>query len=146
MKTKKMQMEHFFPKFRWRPKKRSLSKIEHFFPQIQVMNKKKRSSSKIEHIFPQFSLRSTPIQIIGRDTAKLLGGIYSPLFRHPCLHYLVVMKQELSKKAKLSIFKAVFVPILTNGYESWQWWASYFVKVTELQLLGKKVTKLQLPF
>ena len=27
-----------------------------------------------------------------------------------------------------------------------QWWASYFVKVTELQLLGKKVTKLQLPF
>ena len=29
-----------------------------------------------------------------------------------------------------------------------QWWASYFVKVTELQLqlLGKKVAKLQLPF
>ena len=29
------------------------------------------------------------------------------------LHYSVVMKRELSKKAKLSIFKAVFVPILT---------------------------------
>ena len=28
------------------------------------------------------------------------------------LHYSVVMKRELSKKAKLSIFKAVFVPIL----------------------------------
>ena len=29
-----------------------------------------------------------------------------------------------------------------------QWWASYFVKVTELQLqlLGKKIAKLQLPF
>ena len=29
-----------------------------------------------------------------------------------------------------------------------QWWANYFVKVTELQLqlLGKKVTQLQLPF
>ena len=34
------------------------------------------------------------------------------------LHYSVVMKRELSKKAKLSIFKAVFVPILTYGHES----------------------------
>ena len=31
----------------------------------------------------------------------------------------VVMKQELSKKAKLLIFKAVFVSILTYGHESW---------------------------
>ena len=35
------------------------------------------------------------------------------------LHYSVVMKRELPKKAKLSIFKAVFVPILTYGHESW---------------------------
>ena len=35
------------------------------------------------------------------------------------LHYSVVMKRELSKKAKLSIFKAVFVPFLINGHESW---------------------------
>ena len=35
------------------------------------------------------------------------------------LHYSVVMKRELSKKANLTIFKAVFVPILTNGNESW---------------------------
>ena len=35
------------------------------------------------------------------------------------LHYSVVMKRELSKKAKLSIFKAVFVPILTYDHESW---------------------------
>ena len=35
------------------------------------------------------------------------------------LHYSVVMKRELWKKAKLSIFKAVFVPILTYGHESW---------------------------
>ena len=35
------------------------------------------------------------------------------------LHYSVVMKRELSKKAKLSIFIAVFVPILTYGHESW---------------------------
>ena len=35
------------------------------------------------------------------------------------LHYSVVMKRELSKKAKLLIFKTVFVPILTYGHESW---------------------------
>ena len=35
------------------------------------------------------------------------------------LHYSVVMKRVWSKKAKLSIFKAVFVPILTYGHESW---------------------------
>ena len=35
------------------------------------------------------------------------------------LHYSVVMKREFSKKAKLAIFKTVFVPILTYGHESW---------------------------
>ena len=35
------------------------------------------------------------------------------------LPYSVVMKRELSKQAKLSIFKAVFVPILTYGHEAW---------------------------
>ena len=35
------------------------------------------------------------------------------------LHYSVVMKRELSKKVKPSIFKTVFVPILTYGHESW---------------------------
>ena len=29
------------------------------------------------------------------------------------------MKRQLSKKAKLSIFETVFVPIRTYGYESW---------------------------
>ena len=35
------------------------------------------------------------------------------------LHYSVVMKQELSKKAKLTIFITVFIPVLTYGHESW---------------------------
>ena len=35
------------------------------------------------------------------------------------LHYSFVMKQKLSKKAKLSIFEAVFDSILTYGHESW---------------------------
>ena len=35
------------------------------------------------------------------------------------LHYSIVIKREWSKKAKLSVFKAVFVPILTYSHESW---------------------------
>ena len=35
------------------------------------------------------------------------------------LHYSAVIKRELSKKAKLSVFKTAFVPILTYGHEFW---------------------------
>ena len=35
------------------------------------------------------------------------------------LLYLAVMKQELSKKAMILIFKTFFVPFLTYGHESW---------------------------
>ena len=35
------------------------------------------------------------------------------------LSYSIVVKRELSKKAKLSVFKIVFVPILTYGQECW---------------------------
>ena len=35
------------------------------------------------------------------------------------LQYLVVMKGELSKKTKLSIFKTAFVSIFTYGHEDW---------------------------
>jgi len=35
------------------------------------------------------------------------------------LQYSVVMKGEMSKKANLSVFRTVFIPILTYGHESW---------------------------
>ena len=31
----------------------------------------------------------------------------------------VVTKRELSRKAKLSIYRSIFVPILTYGHEGW---------------------------
>ena len=34
-------------------------------------------------------------------------------------NYSVAVKRELSKKAKLSIFKTVFVPIFTYVHEFW---------------------------
>ena len=54
----------------------------------------------------------------GRQDEKLdtRTGKASAVMR--ALHCSDVMKRELSKKAKLSIFEAVFVPILTYGHES----------------------------
>ncbi|TWW63118.1 hypothetical protein D4764_03G0001260 [Takifugu flavidus] len=34
-------------------------------------------------------------------------------------HQSVVMKRELSQKAKLSIYRSIFVPIFTDGHELW---------------------------
>ena len=53
-------------------KKRFSSKMEHFFPQIQVKTKKKMSSPKMEHFFPQIQL-DTYAQMHTR--VKLLGGM-----------------------------------------------------------------------
>ena len=86
-------------------KKRSSSKIERSFSPNSGEDQKekkerKRSSSKIEHFFPliyaQMYTHSNywgdadvdHSQTIGEDTAKLLGGCIppiSPLFRHPWL-------------------------------------------------------------
>ena len=35
------------------------------------------------------------------------------------LHRSVVVKRELSEKAKLSIYRSVYVPTLTYGHEIW---------------------------
>jgi len=35
------------------------------------------------------------------------------------LYRSMVTKRELSNTAKLSVFKSVFIPIFTYGYESW---------------------------
>jgi len=70
------------------------------------------------------------------------------------LQYSVVMKRELSKKAKLSVFNAVFVRILTYGHESWvmteriqsQLQASemkFLLKLKELRYLTKCSSKIR---
>ena len=55
----------------------------------------------------------------GRQDEELVTRIGKASAVMRALHYSVVMKRELSKKAKLSVFKAVFVPILAYGHESW---------------------------
>ena len=54
----------------------------------------------------------------GRQDKALVTRIGKASAVMRALHYSGVMKRELSKKAKLSVFKTVFVPILTYGHES----------------------------
>ena len=55
------------------------------------------------------------------------------------LHHLVVLKWELSRKAKLSVLKSIFVPILTYGHESWVMTerVQSQMQVTEMRFLQK---------
>ena len=52
------------------------------------------------------------------------------------LHYSVVIKQKVSKKAKLLIFRTVFIPILTCGHESWDL-QGFYVESKELHYLTR---------
>ena len=53
----------------------------------------------------------------GSGTVELNDGWKSAVMRQ--LHRSVVLKRELCTKAKLSIFRSVYVPILTYGHECW---------------------------
>ena len=55
------------------------------------------------------------------------------------LHHSVVYKRELSRKAKLSVFKSIFVSILTYGHESWFMTESVRsqMQATEMRFLRK---------
>ena len=77
-------MEHFFsPNSGEDQKKRSSSKTEHFFsPNLGEDQKKKKKKDFIKDrtlLFPKFTLRCTPIQIIGGhadvDHSETVGGI-----------------------------------------------------------------------
>ena len=69
--------------------------------------------------FKKFKYLGVAFTSDGRQDEKLDTRIGKASAVMRALHYSVVMKRELSKKAKLSIFKAVFVPILTYDHESW---------------------------
>ncbi|KAK5866700.1 hypothetical protein PBY51_020869 [Eleginops maclovinus] len=44
---------------------------------------------------------------------EIAGAVLQSLYR------TVVTKRELSQKAKLSVYQAIFVPTLTYGHEGW---------------------------
>ena len=55
----------------------------------------------------------------GRQNSKLDTHIRKASAVMRQLHRSVVLKRELCTKAKLSIFRSVYVPILTYGHECW---------------------------
>jgi len=54
---------------------------------------------------------------VDRGAPESAGPVAIATFVNPVLS--VATKRELSNTAKLSVFKSVFVPILTYGHESW---------------------------
>jgi len=79
---------------------------------LQVRGASLKQVEKFKHLGVVFT--SDGRQVEEKD---IRTGKASAVMR--ALQYSVVMKQELSKKAKLSVFKTVFIPILTHGHESW---------------------------
>ena len=93
-----MNLDHDFVQVRKFSEDQKISKWNTFSPNSGEDPPKKRSSTRKEHFFPKiYTLRCTPIQIlggdadvdhsqtIGGDTAKLLGGIYLPLVSAPLM-------------------------------------------------------------
>ncbi|XP_036950584.1 uncharacterized protein LOC119017743 [Acanthopagrus latus] len=54
--------------------------------------------------------------MMGREIDQRVGAAGAVLH---ALHHTFVMKRELSGKAKLSIYRSIFVPTLTYGHERW---------------------------
>ena len=74
-----------------------------------------------------FTSEGTMEQEIGRRIGAA-GEVLQSLYR------TVVTKRELSQKAKLSIYRSVFVPTLTYGHERW-----VMTERTRLQLQAAKM-------
>ena len=52
--------------------------------------------------------------MMGSEIDRRIGAAGAVLH---ALHRIVVIKRELSRKAKLSIYQSIFVPTLTSGHE-----------------------------
>ncbi|KAK0135552.1 hypothetical protein N1851_028597 [Merluccius polli] len=53
------------------------------------------------------------------------------------LHGSVVVKRELSQKAKLSIYQSIYVPVLTYGHELWVMTERTWVQAAEMSFLHR---------
>ena len=90
-----------FSQIQVKTKKRSSLKIEHFFyPNSgEDQKKKKRSLSKIQRFFPQFLLRCTvhPFKLLGGGYNQIIGGIYPPK-SPPCFGTPARNKQDCAEE------------------------------------------------
>ena len=78
-------MEHFFSPNSGEDQKKVFIKNKTLFsPNSSEDQKKKRFSTRIEHFFTEIYAQMYTHSNSWGDAAKLLEGIYPPLFRHPC--------------------------------------------------------------
>ena len=95
------------------------------------------SKTKVLHLFrnpDQCSLQVGGVSLKQVEKFKYLGVAFTSDGRQDkeldvrsgeasavvrALHHSVILKRELSRKSKLSVFKSIFVPIFTYGHESW---------------------------
>ena len=80
--------------------------------QLQVGNESLPQVKEFKYLGVLFASEGTMEREIGRRIGAA-GAVLRSLYR------TVVTKRELSRKAKLSIYLSIFVPILTYGHEGW---------------------------
>jgi len=74
-----------------------------------------RSFPKVEE-FKYFGVLFTSEGRMKHEIDRQIGAASAVLW---ALHRPVVVKKELSQKAKLSIYRSIYVPTLTYGHELW---------------------------
>ncbi|XP_071059967.1 anamorsin isoform X1 [Pseudochaenichthys georgianus] len=79
---------------------------------LQVGNESLPQVKEFEYLRVLFSSEGTMEREMGRRIGAA-GAVLQSLYR------TVVTKRELSQKAKLSVYRAIFVPTLTYGHEGW---------------------------
>ncbi|KAK5888457.1 hypothetical protein CesoFtcFv8_014550 [Champsocephalus esox] len=79
---------------------------------LQVGNESLPQVKELKYLGVLFSSEGTMEREMGRRI-RAVGAVLQSLYR------TVVTKRELSQKAKLSVYRAIFVPTLTYGHEGW---------------------------
>ncbi|KAK5909389.1 hypothetical protein CesoFtcFv8_003322 [Champsocephalus esox] len=77
---------------------------------LQVGNESLHQVKEFKYLGVLFSSEGSMEREMGR---RIGGAVLQSLYR------TVVTKRELSQKAKLSVYRAIFVPTLTYGHEGW---------------------------
>ena len=85
---------------------------------VVVKNKKRVNEKKWMKQVEKFKYLGVAFTSDGKQDEELDTQIDKASAVMRALHYSVVVKREFSKKAKLSIFRTVFVAILTCGHQS----------------------------
>ncbi|KAK5888302.1 hypothetical protein CesoFtcFv8_016814 [Champsocephalus esox] len=79
---------------------------------LQVGNESLPQVKEFKYLGVLFSSEGSMEREMGRRIGAA-GAVLQSLYR------TVVTKRELSRKAKLSVYRAIFVPTLTYGHEGW---------------------------